>query len=83
MKDWNKLGKNQQQVVRDLLKNDRWFPGCGWIWDNCSTTTKILTSLERAGWVGRRKHEPANFFRLSEAAREELASLGSFAKGVA
>lgn len=41
------LGKNQEACLR-ALRDTGSFPG-GWVWDNTSTTVRILESLVRLG----------------------------------
>ena len=43
------LGKNQQGCL-DALRRNGPFPG-GWVWDNTSTTVRILESLVERGLV--------------------------------
>lgn len=43
------MGKNQRNVLR-ALRDHRVWPG-GWIWENRSTTVKILDSLVKRGLV--------------------------------
>ena len=46
------LGKNQRLALRAMLEHGGW-PGTGWIWDNSSSTVRILDSLVRRGLVVR------------------------------
>lgn len=45
------LGDTQQAVLRALHQHQRWYAGCGWVWDTPSGTERLLQSLERRGLV--------------------------------
>ena len=45
------LGQTQKDLLNCLGERGSWHPGCGWIWSNPSTTTRILNSLVRRGLV--------------------------------
>lgn len=47
------LGKNQALALKTLKErnNGVWTPGCGWTWNNYSTTVRLLDSLVRRGLV--------------------------------
>jgi hypothetical protein len=51
------LGGNQKSILRSLVydympgSSDRPYPGGGWVWDNHSTTVRLLESLVRRGLV--------------------------------
>jgi hypothetical protein len=54
------LGSNQMALLRFMANtarkdgmNSRFYPGCGWIWENRSTTIRLLEALERRGYVAR------------------------------
>lgn len=42
-----KLGKNQQGVLECLVESGKW--PAGWIWENDSTTTRLLDTLVKRG----------------------------------
>lgn len=44
-----KLGKNQESVLRALIKHKGWMPGCGWVWSTRSETLRIMQSLVKKG----------------------------------
>lgn len=44
-----RLGNIQREVYQALMEHGRWHSGCGWIWDNYSTTTRLLESLVKRG----------------------------------
>jgi hypothetical protein len=46
-----KLGKTQAAVLKCLQRHGRYYPGCGWYWNNTSGTIRILESLVRRGLV--------------------------------
>lgn len=46
-----KLGYTQVGVLHAMNRNSRWFPACGWTWENRSKTTRALDSLVRHGIV--------------------------------
>lgn len=50
-----KLGKNQREVLRALVVHRTW-PG-GWVWENTSSTTRLLDSLVKRGLVKRTDDE--------------------------
>jgi len=56
-----KIGKRQQDVLEALEQHKGWNPGCGWIWDNYSTTVSILKSLVKAGLVTESKMFPGSY----------------------
>jgi hypothetical protein len=45
-----KLGKTQK-IVLDRLSKDSFHSGCGWLWNNYSSTVRILDSLVSRGLV--------------------------------
>lgn len=45
------LGKNQEGVLEALKRHRVFYAGCGWTWDNYSTTVRILDSLVVRGLV--------------------------------
>lgn len=74
------LGENQKLALRYLAErnNGTWYPGAGWVWENVSTTVRLLGSLVGRGLATREerdrmigKHpEPYPFFKITEAGRE-------------
>lgn len=57
-----KLGKNQKyalQALRSPRHGSQWYPGCGWIWDNCSTTIRLLDSLVVRGLATKLMTKPS------------------------
>jgi hypothetical protein len=46
-----KLGPTQQSVLESLKRHGAWYPGCGWVWDTASNTTRIMESLVARGYV--------------------------------
>lgn len=46
-----KIGKTQLNILESIDYHKGWYPSCGWIWDNSSSTEKILNSLVRRGLV--------------------------------
>ena len=46
-----KLGHVQKSVLESLINRKRWYPGCGWVWDNNYGTRKILNSLVKRGYA--------------------------------
>ena len=50
-----KLGTMQRSILCTLSEhnNGKWYPGCGWIWDNVSGTKRLLDSLIKHGHVER------------------------------
>lgn len=50
------LGERQRLCLEEMRRyGDRYAPGCGWAWENHSTTVTIMESLVRRGLVT--KHE--------------------------
>jgi hypothetical protein len=45
-----RLGKTQK-IVLDRLSKDSFHAGCGWLWNNYSSTVRILDSLVSRGLV--------------------------------
>jgi hypothetical protein len=45
-----RLGKTQK-IVLDRLSKDSFHAGCGWLWNNYSSTVRILDSLVSHGLV--------------------------------
>ena len=45
-----RLGKTQK-IVLDRLSKDSFHAGCGWLWNNYSSTVRILDSLISHGLV--------------------------------
>jgi hypothetical protein len=45
-----RLGKTQK-IVLDRLSKDSFHAGCGWLWNNYSSTVRILDSLVLRGLV--------------------------------
>lgn len=41
----HRIGETQLSMLESLISHDGWSPGCGWIWTNHSTTTRLLDSL--------------------------------------
>jgi DNA-binding PadR family transcriptional regulator len=71
------LGENQRYALRCLAEHNAgtWYPGAGWIWDNRSTTVRLLDSLVRRELATKemRRYErtPGEypFYRITEAGR--------------
>lgn len=58
-----KLGDNQQAIMLAMGSDHRthrgsWYPGCGWIWNNQSSTIRLLDSLISHGLVMREAERP-------------------------
>jgi hypothetical protein len=45
-----KLGKTQK-IVLDRVSKDAFHGGCGWLWNNYSSTIRVLESLNKHGLV--------------------------------
>ena len=48
------LGKRQRiaiRALRDPRFAARWYPGCGWLMTNVSSTERVLRSLVRLGYA--------------------------------
>lgn len=43
------LGTNQLAVLTALAERDCWFPGCGWHWQNTSTTVRHMEAFTKRG----------------------------------
>lgn len=43
------LGRIQETVLSLLVERGKWFRGCGWKWDNSSTTEKVMETLVPRG----------------------------------
>lgn len=56
-----RLGRLQKELYRCLIEHGSWYEGCGWIWDNFSTTTRILESLVKRGLAYRIDREGGLF----------------------
>lgn len=77
------LGENQAYALRclDERNGGTWYPGAGWVWDNTSTTVRMLDGLTRRGLAVReeRKHlrtgEPYPFYRITEKGRETVREM--------
>lgn len=50
MQNITKLGRTQK-IVLDRLSKDSFHGGCGWLWNNYSSTVRILDSLVSRGLV--------------------------------
>ncbi len=64
--------------MRFLHQHQRWYAGCGWVWDNVSGTERLLKSLERRGLVQSRVAKgllncESATYTLTAAGLEELA----------
>lgn len=72
------LGENQRQALRCLAEfnNGTWHPGAGWVWNNTSTTVRLLDSLVRRGLatkeMRRYGHIPEDYpyYEITKAGRE-------------
>ncbi len=81
------LGKNQRTTLKSLAYHGSW-PG-GWVWENTSSTVRILDSLVKRGLVdmdpprpmthqgGRKLKYPVTraygTYRINDAGREAIA----------
>lgn len=48
-----KLGEVQEGVLRALREHRVFYAGCGWTWENYSTTVRVLDSLVKRGLATR------------------------------
>lgn len=72
------LGETQKAVLHALSQHQRWYPGCGWVWDTPSGTERILRGLERRGLVQTRAVQEGRrcyaIFTLTAAGQARLAA---------
>lgn len=56
------LGTSQRACLKALSEhnNGAFYPACGWVWDNFSSTARILNSLVKRGLVS---YEPVSDLR--------------------
>lgn len=82
------LGDRQRHVLWCMThrNNGIWYPGCGWHWDNASTTIKIMDSLVTRGLVSyqeRKGFRPGRGsyrypeYRITDAGRSEAGDSGT------
>lgn len=91
------LGENQKFMLRSMHEHhgDKWYAGCGWIWDTHSVTVRMLDSLVKRG-LAEVKDEPIyrlaqgnktyRVYRLTEAgiaAAEEMNAVRKLARAAA
>jgi hypothetical protein len=43
------LGKTTTAILESLVEHGVWYPACGWVWTNRSTTERALDVLVRRG----------------------------------
>ena len=72
-----KLGKRQRITLWSLVKHGSFHSGCGWIWDNYSTTVTVVESLVVRGYAEKREVTTASgsvldVYRPTDAGRAVL-----------
>lgn len=67
MKIQRPLGENQIYVLKSMTTtSNAWWPGCGWLWDNYSSTVRLMRSLEKRGLVTESAYHGSVRFDLTE-----------------
>lgn len=81
------LGENQAYALKCLAEHNEgtWYPGAGWVWNNLSSTVRLLDSLVRRGLATKTektrpvgsgtsaRREPYPFYEITQEGRQELA----------
>lgn len=70
------LSENQRFLLWTMAKHHDgcWYPCCGWVWDNHSTTVRMLDSFVKRGLVAKYDDKPGypnGVWEITDAGRAE------------